>query len=354
LPRLQRAGVPPPMMSRPQRVPLPSSLHRQVGVPPRKKEKRDDPGGSKREVKALLNKLACEVHLINPTEPWMGTYDPACGLEEPLLCRLLNETKREVPDKNFKGNRLASWICAGVEGFAMCAGEDGEAMVAAQMDGAMSCFGTFTLPSELWNMSATSHGSGAVVLAGCSARHAVAVNLVGDSEGKLEMKLLQQTTLRSKNSAFDSRISDIATHPSLPNQVLMAIADGQLQLWDLRAHQAPAVVAGSWNSTKPEPHRCLWSLACPCVAFSCSKTALQTVDLRIRQGVELECFTELCTVRVLAMHCTGAAPLLSCIVQVLLAVHCLIGMSLPIAYKCVRVLLLGHLSSPCRICNSFT
>ena len=58
------------------------------------------------------------------------------------------------------GNRLASWVCAGVEGFAMSAGEDGQAMVAAQMDGAggISSFGTFTLPSELWNMSATSHG----------------------------------------------------------------------------------------------------------------------------------------------------------------------------------------------------
>jgi len=211
----------------------------------------------KREVKALFNKLACETKLINPRA---GVYDPACGLDETLLHNLLNETKMEVPDEYFKGNRLASWVCAGVEGFAMSAGEDGQAMVAARMDGAgaVSSIGTFTLPSELWNMSATSHGSGGVVLAGCSARHAVAVKLVGNSEGEMKMEILNQTKLRSKNSVLDARISDVATHPSLPNQVLLATADGELQVWDLRAHKAPAVVAQrtSWDSSNPEPHRC--------------------------------------------------------------------------------------------------
>ena len=56
------------------------------------------------QVKALLNKLACEAKLINPTAGLgMGVYDPACGLKETLLCRLLNETKMEVPDMYFKG-----------------------------------------------------------------------------------------------------------------------------------------------------------------------------------------------------------------------------------------------------------
>ena len=153
----------------------------------------------------------------------------------------------------------------------------------------------------------------------------------------MKMEILNQTKLQSKNSALDSRISDIATHPSLPNQVLLpasaaaaalsaaqvllAISDGELQVWDLRvcipAAQSSETMhcrrtklrqwwpRGPPPGTHPTQSRIdvrtasygrqtrltvvvegLWSSANPCVAFSCSKTALQTVDLRTRRGVE--------------------------------------------------------------------
>ena len=150
----------------------------------------------------------------------------------------------------------------------------------------------------------------------------------------MKMEILNQTKLQSKNSALDSRISDIATHPSLPNQVLLpasaaaaalsaaqvllAISDGELQVWDLRVcipaaqssetmHCRRTKLRQWWPppGTHPTQSRIdvrtanhgrqtrltvvvegLWSSANPCVAFSCSKTALQTVDLRTRRGVE--------------------------------------------------------------------